>query len=137
VDDKHRSWRLGATLFVAFGGLAFIVAVVGLYGVISYDVAGRMHELGVRIALGAQPGSVVRLVVTRGTRFAVAGSLIGLGFALGAARWVQPLLFHESASDPATYAFVGGAMVLVAVSASLVPALRASRADPAASLRAE
>jgi ABC-type antimicrobial peptide transport system permease subunit len=108
-----------------------------LYGVISYDVAGRMHELGVRVALGAQPGSVVRLVVTKGARFAVAGSLIGLGIALGAAPWVQPLLFQESASDPATYALVGASMVLVAVSASLVPALRAARADPAASLRAE
>ena len=114
-----------------------MVAVVGLYGVISYDVSGRTLELGVRMALGARPGVVVRLVLGQGGRLAVAGVAIGLGVALAASRWVQPLLFRQSASDPATYAAVGAMMVVVAVAASLAPAIRASRADPATALRAE
>jgi predicted permease len=137
VDDRHRTWRLGATLFVAFGALAFVVAVVGLYGVVSYDVAGRMHELGVRVALGARPASVVRLVVSQGVKLAAVGVAIGLALALSAARWVEPLLFQQSAKDPAVYLIVGGTMVVVAIVASLLPAIRASRADPIGALRAE
>ncbi len=137
IDDRQRSWRLGATLFVAFGALAFVVAIVGLYGVISYDVAGRMHELGVRVALGAPPGRVVRLVVARGVRLTLAGVTIGLALALLASRWVQPLLFQQSATDPPVYALIGGTMLAVAVAASLLPAMRAARADPITSLRAE
>ncbi len=137
VDNQSSSWRLGATLFATFGALAFVVAVVGLYGVISYDVAGRMHELGVRVALGAQPGAVVRLVVGQGVRLALIGVVTGLAIALGAARWVEPLLFQQSATDLVTYAVVGGTMLAVAVAASLVPALRAARVDPATALRAE
>ena len=71
LDAQRHSWRAGATMFVAFGCLALIVAAVGLYGVIAYDVGQRMHELGVRIALGAQGSDVVRLVVSRGVRLAV------------------------------------------------------------------
>jgi predicted permease len=137
VDDTSRSWRLGATLFVAFGGLAFLVAIVGLYGVISYNVAGRMHELGVRVALGAQSRSVVRLVVGQGVRLALAGVVIGLAIALVASRWVQPLLFQQSATDLSIYALVGLAMIAVALVASLAPALRAAKADPNSVLRAE
>lgn len=137
VNDKSRAWRLGATLFVAFGGLAFLVAVVGLYGVISYNVAGRTHELGVRVALGAQQHSVLRLVVGQGVRLAGAGVAIGLGIAWATARWVQPLLFQQSATDPVTYLLVGGSMIAVAVAASLVPALRAARTDPTTALRVE
>src|SRR5262249_34053810 len=76
VDNQSKSWRLGAALFIAFGGLALIVAIVGLYGVISYTVAQRMHELGVRIALGAAAGDVVRLVVWQGLRVTLAGVTI-------------------------------------------------------------
>lgn len=137
VDDATRSWRLGATLFVAFGVLAFVVAVVGLYGVISYDVAGRTHELGVRAALGARPSAVVRLVVAQGVRFVLLGVTIGTIIALGASRWVQPLLFEQSARDPLVLAGVGSLMVAVAIAASSLPALRASRADPASALRSD
>jgi ABC-type lipoprotein release transport system permease subunit len=137
VDDQSRSWRLGATMFVAFGTLALVVAVVGLYGVISYSVAGRTHELGVRMALGAQQGDVVRLFVLQGLRHAVVGVAIGVGLALVAARWVQPLLFDQSARDPTTYIAIGGAMLLVAVTASWIPARRAAKADPSVALRAD
>ena len=137
VDAQRRSWILGATMFVAFGVLALLVAAVGLYGVISYNVAQRMHELGVRIALGAQSRDVVKLVTGQGLSFAAAGVAIGLGAAALAARWIQPLLFQQSAQDPATYAAVGMLIILVALLASAVPAFRATRADPNTVLRSD
>jgi putative ABC transport system permease protein len=137
VDDKSRSWRLGATLFVILGGLALVVAAVGLYGVISYDVTGRAHELGVRAALGARRGDLVRLVVSQGVRLAVVGVVIGAAVALAASRWVQPLLFQLSPTDPITFASVITTMLLIALVASLWPALRATRADPMEALRAD
>ena len=137
VDDQSRAWRLGATLFVAFGCLALVVALVGLYGVVSYNVTQRKHELGVRVALGARTGDVIRLVVAQGFRVAVIGIAIGLALALATARWVQPLLFRESARDPATYAAVAASMLVAAVLASMIPARRAARADPNAALRSE
>jgi len=124
-------------MFVAFGRLALLVAAVGLYGVITYNVAQRMHELGVRIALGAQATDVVRLVVGQGVRFALAGVIGGLGIALLLAKWVQPLLFQQSAKDPSTYAIVALLLLLVALVASAVPARGAARADPNSALRGE
>jgi ABC-type antimicrobial peptide transport system permease subunit len=135
VADAQRSWRLGATMFVAFGFLALVVAAVGLYGVIGYNVTQRMHELGVRVALGAQRGDVVRMVVSQGARFALAGSVAGAALALLSGRWLQPLLFRQSATDPWIYGSVSAAMIVVALAASLIPAIRASRADPITALR--
>jgi predicted permease len=137
IDARRRSWRVGAAMFVAFGGLALLVSAVGLYGVIAYNVAQRLHEVGVRIALGAGVGDVLRLIMGQGIRFALAGVVLGVGLALLASRWVQPLLFRQSARDPAVYALVGAMLLLVAVLASSIPALRATRADPNAALRAE
>jgi len=137
VENERRSWVLGATLFLAFGALALVVAAVGLYGVIAYSVAQRMHELGVRIALGARSGDIVSLVVRQGLTLALAGVVIGLTFALGASRWLAPLLYKVSARDPTTYAGVGAVMALVGVAASAVPAWRALRADPNRALRSE
>jgi predicted permease len=137
VNDEQRSWRLGATMFVAFGALALVVAAVGLYGVIGYNVAQRMHEIGLRIALGAQRGDVMRLVLSQAMIFAGAGVGIGLALAFVAARWVQPLLFQQSARDPVTFGIVGGIMILVAIIASAGPAFRASGADPNTALRSE
>ncbi len=135
VDLQRRSWQLGATMFVAFGVLALLVAAVGLYGVIAYNVAQRMHELGVRVALGAGATDVVRLVVGQGVRFAVAGVLLGLALALLASGWIQPLLFQQSARDPATYAAVAALLLAVSLLASAIPAMRATRADPNTVLR--
>ncbi|HEU4628322.1 MAG TPA: ADOP family duplicated permease [Gemmatimonadaceae bacterium] len=137
VQDAQRPWRLGATMFAVFGGLALVVAAVGLYGVITYDVAQRQHELGVRVALGAQRGNILRLVVGRSVRLAVAGTVLGALAAVVASRWLQPLLFRQSATDPLVYGGVGGAMLVVALAASALPALRAARADPNGALRAE
>jgi ABC-type antimicrobial peptide transport system permease subunit len=137
VDDHMRSWRLGATLFVALGGLALVVALVGLYGVISYQVTQRMQELGVRVALGARSSDVIGLVVWHAVRVASTAVAVGLLLASLTAHWVQPLLFRQSATDPALYGIVAGAMLLAATAASLVPALRAARADPCTALRAE
>jgi putative ABC transport system permease protein len=137
LDAQRRSWQLGATMFVAFGVLALVVAAVGLYGVIGYDVAQRAHELGVRIALGAQSADVVKLVVGKGAVFAGAGVTVGLGAAFLVATWIQPLLFQQSARDPLIYGAVGGILLVVAIMASVVPAVRATRADPNTALRSD
>jgi putative ABC transport system permease protein len=137
VDDQRRSWRLGATLFTAFGALALIVAAIGLYGVIAYNVAQRAHELGVRVALGAQWADIARLVVSEGLTLAAGGVVIGLGIAWLVSQWMAPLLYKESPRDPATYATIGATMLVVALLASAHPALRAAGADPNRALRAE
>ena len=137
VDQAQRSWRLGATMFVAFGLLALSVASVGLYGVIAYNVNQRMHEIGVRMALGARAGDILRLVVGQGLRFAVAGVIVGVMLALVAATWLQPLLYKQSARDPIVYIMVSAVLVVVAIIASASPAMRAARADPTSALRTE
>jgi predicted permease len=137
VDDSRRAWKLGATLFVAFGGLAMIVAAVGLYGVIGYDVTQRMHELGVRVALGATALRIVVLVLRGALTTTVVGVAIGLAIAFAGSSWLQPLLYKQSARDPMVYALVGLVMVVVASIAAAVPAWRGARADPNRALRAE
>jgi predicted permease len=137
LAGARRSWQLGATMFVAFGGLALVVAAVGLYGVIGYGVTQRMHELGVRIALGARRRDILALVTGQGMRLATLGAVLGIGVAVAASRWIEPLLFRQSATDPLIYVGVVLVLLLVAVAACLVPAVRASRADPNAALRAE
>jgi predicted permease len=137
VDDAQRSWRMGSTMFLAFGVLALVVAAVGLYGVISYNVAQRNHELGVRIALGAQAKDVVRLVVGQGARLATMGLGLGLALAYLTGRWVQPLLFQQSARDPAVYGAVAAVLLGVALVASALPAMRATRTDPNSALRSD
>jgi len=137
VDQQRRSWQLGATMFVAFGVLALVVAAVGLYGVIGYNVTQRMHELGVRVALGAQARDILRLVVGQGVRFGLAGVALGTLLAYAASRWLEPLLFQQSPRDPVVYTAVSAMLVLVALAASGAPAVRASRADPNTALRSE
>jgi predicted permease len=137
VDGAQRAWKLGANLFVAFGALALVVAAVGLYGVLAYNVTQRMHELGVRVALGAQHRDILRLVAGQGARFAMAGVVVGSALAYGASRWVEPLLFEQSATDPLVYGGVAVLMIVVALVASAAPARRATAADPNAALRSE
>jgi hypothetical protein len=137
VQGAQRSWRMGATMFLAFGILALVVSAVGLYGVISYNVAQRSHELGVRIALGARTADVIRLVVGQAAGFAVTGLGLGLTLAYIAGSRVQPLLFEQSARDPAVYGLVSVLLLGVALLSSAVPALRATRADPNMALRGD
>ncbi|MBL8988505.1 MAG: ABC transporter permease, partial [Gemmatimonadetes bacterium] len=137
IEGERRSWRVGATMFAAFGGLALLVAAVGLYGVITYDVARRRQELGVRSALGARAPDLARLVVSRSLRLAGSGTAIGLATALIASRWIEPLLYQQSPRDPVTYGVVVAVLLAVAVGASAMPAVRAARADPSSALRSE
>jgi ABC-type antimicrobial peptide transport system permease subunit len=137
LGGQTRSWTLGATMFTVFGLLALLVAAVGLYSVIAYNVAQRSHELGVRIALGARSPDVIRLVVSEGLRVSVLGVGIGTIAALGAARYVGPLLFGVSPRDPAVLTGVATILVAVAVLASLLPAWRASHVDPSVALRGD
>ena len=137
VNATLRSWIVGATVFTAFGVLALVLAAVGLYSVVAYNVTQRKHELGVRLALGATRVRIVRLVVTESLRFALAGAAIGGVVALGAGRWIGPMLFQQSPRDPAVFIVVTGALVAVAIVASWVPALRAAGLDPKAALQAD
>jgi ABC-type antimicrobial peptide transport system permease subunit len=137
VGPQKRSWRLGATMFVAFGALAMVLAAIGLYSVLAYNVAQRTHELGVRRALGAQVRDVVGMVVGDGLRVAGVGVVLGVAVAVWAARFVEPLLFGVKARDPVVFGIVALVLVGVAVAASWVPAVRAGRVDPNVALRAE
>jgi predicted permease len=137
VGAQQRSWRLGASMFSAFGLLALVVAAVGLYGVIGYDVTQRMHELGIRVALGAQRSTILGLVLGRAVRVALAGVVLGTLMTLAASTWIQPLLFQQSARDARVYGFVAVTMLLVAFIASALPARRAAEADPNVVLRSE
>jgi putative ABC transport system permease protein len=137
VRPQERSWRFGATMFVAFGALALVLAAIGLYSVIAYAVAQRTHELGVRIALGASVGDVVRMIVGQGVGFAVAGVAIGSLVALWAGKWVEPLLFAQKARDPMIFAAVALVLLVVALAATLRPAIRATRVDPTIALRSD
>jgi len=137
VDNKMRVWILGASVFSAFGVLALVLAAVGLYSVIAYNVTQRKHELGVRLALGAGRAGIVRLVVSESVRFAITGTLIGAVVAALSGRWIEPLLFHQSPRDPTIYAFVAVALISVAVVASWIPALRAASVDPKSALQSD
>lgn len=137
VGPQLRSWELGATMFLVFGGLAVLLAGIGLYSVIAYHVVQRRRELGVRIALGASTGRMLRLVVSEGVRFAALGVAIGAVMALAAGRWVGPLLFEQSPRDPVVFGGVALLLLAVAAAASAIPAHRATRLDPNTVLRAE
>ncbi len=137
VDPQIRPWRLGASVFGLMGILALLVAAVGLYSVMSYLVAQRTHELGVRIALGAQGADIVSLVVRSSVGMAMLGIVIGVGISLAAGRFIEPLLFDASARDVGVLGGVSLAMLGVSVLASALPALRAKGTDPMEALRAE
>jgi putative ABC transport system permease protein len=137
VADQTRSWRLGATMFVAFGLLALVLAAVGLYSVVAYDVARRTHELGVRRALGAQRSDVVWFVVRRGLVVGAVGIAIGAALSWIAGARFEGMLFGVSGRDVEVLLLVAMAMFVVAIVASLVPARRAARVDPNVALRAE
>lgn len=137
VDARLRSWILGATVFTAFGVLALVLAAVGLYTVIAYGVAQRVHEIGVRLALGARRSGIVRLVVLEALRVVFAGIVIGAVIIAGAGHWIAPLLFHVSARDPAVFGTVIVVLLATTAAASCLPALRAAGMDPKAALQSD
>ena len=137
LDGELRPWQLGATMFAAFGLIALLLSSLGLYSVVAYTVAQRMHEMGVRVALGAQVADIRRLVLSQGLRIAALGVAGGTIIALLSGRFVASLLYRTSARDPVVYAIVIVLLLGVATVASLIPALRATRADPLVALRAE
>jgi predicted permease len=137
VDPDLRAWRMGAVLFTTFGVLALLVASVGLYSVLAFDVAQQTREIGIRSALGAARSRVLRGVLFTGARLAVLGALIGTATSLAAAPFVGGLLYRVEATDPWVLTSVAMVLVLVAAGASLVPGMRAAAVDPAEALRAE
>jgi putative ABC transport system permease protein len=124
-------------LLSIFAGAALVLAAIGLYGVISYSVAQRTRELGIRIALGAQRSDVLRLILRQGMTLVAAGVVFGIAASLGLTRLIGSLLYGISASDPITFFFLSAALVLVAFIACWLPARRASAVDPIAALHAE
>jgi predicted permease len=136
VDETLASQRFSTLLLGLFAAVALALAAVGIYSVLSYIVRGRSREIGIRTALGAQAGDVVRLVVFEGMTPALVGIAAGAAGALVSAKVLEKLVFGVSASDPLTLATVAGTLALVALLASIVPAYRASRVDPLAVLRA-
>lgn len=137
VDGTLRSWIVGAKVFTGFGALALLLAAIGLYSVIAYNVTQRRHELGVRVALGATRLGIMRLVVMESVRVAAVGIAIGVGIALLAARFIAPLLFHQSPYDGQVFVLVGVVLSIVAIIAGSVPALRAAAVDPKTALQAD
>jgi hypothetical protein len=137
VEPQVRPWELGATMFTLMGVLALVVAAVGLYSVMSYFVADRTREIGVRMALGARPADVARLVLRDGLALAVAGIVLGFGLALVAGRLIEPLLFHTSPHDPTVFADVAAVLVGMSAVATVLPAARARRINPVEAMRAE
>src|SRR5581483_6300039 len=123
-------------LLALFAGVALALASVGIYSVLSYIVRGRSHEIGIRTALGARAGDVVRMVVVEGMTPALIGIAAGTIGALASGKLLQKLVFGVSASDPLTLAAVAATLALVALLASLIPAYRATRLDPIEVLRA-
>jgi predicted permease len=129
--------RMLLVLLASFACAALVLALIGIYGVLSYSVAQRAQEMGIRRALGARERDIISLIVGQGFRLALAGVLFGLLGAFSVTRVMNSVLFHVSAADPATYAGVSCLFILVALAASYIPAHRATRPKPLAVLRNE
>jgi putative ABC transport system permease protein len=137
LADMAAQRRLNTLLLTAFAILAALLAAVGIYGVIAYSVAQRTRELGVRVALGASSGRILRLVVSEGLWLAGGGLLLGLTASAVVSRTMKTMLYDVSATDPATFASIAAVAILTATAASVLPAIRAVRVDPVTALRAD
>jgi ABC-type antimicrobial peptide transport system permease subunit len=137
IDRAIVQERMLAQLASWFGVLAFTLGVIGIYGVRSYAVTRRTTEMGIRMALGADAGTIVGLVVRQGLFAALLGTAIGITAAAGLTRFIEGILFRVAPLDPATFAAVTAIFAGTAILASYVPARRAARIDPAVTLRSE
>jgi putative ABC transport system permease protein len=137
IAASVRSRRVVMALFAIFAGLALLMAAVGIYGILSYAVGQRTHEIGIRMALGAGHDDVVLLVVAAGMRPVIAGAAIGVGAALGLSRLLTSLLYRVAPADPLTYALGLGLVLVVALLSCYLPARRATLLDPLLALRSE
>ena len=137
LDASMARERMSMLIFAVFAIVALALASVGLYGVVAHGVTERTHEIGVRMALGAEGRHVLGLVVRQGLSMAVVGTVIGVAGAVALSRWIQALLFGVTATDPATFAAVVATLLAVAAIACYIPAWRATRVDPTTALRAE
>jgi putative ABC transport system permease protein len=137
VESSTAERRLVMRLFTVFAAIAILLAAAGTYGLLARRVAARHRELGIRAAIGADRGRIVRLVLGDGTRLALIGTTLGLAGALALSRLISGMLFQVGARDPASLATSGLALGVVALAASLIPAWRAARVDPIEALRAE
>jgi putative ABC transport system permease protein len=137
VSGSIAASRSITTAMGLFSLVALALAALGLYGVLAYFVARRVHEIGIRMALGASKAKVIHLVVSRGMALVAVGAALGLAGSLGATRLVEGMLFQTTARDPATYVGVSGFFLLLALAACLIPAWRALAVDPVETFRAE
>jgi putative ABC transport system permease protein len=135
IDDSLKPQRFSALLMGLFAALALLLAVVGLYGLLAYTVTQRMREIGVRLALGAQPRDVITLIIGQGMRLTLPGVIIGLAGAFGLTRLLERLLFGVSPTDPQTFIGIALLLLFVAALACWIPARRATKVDPMIALR--
>jgi ABC-type antimicrobial peptide transport system permease subunit len=137
IADATAQPRFRTVLLASIAGIALMLAMIGLYGVIAYSTAQRTTEIGLRMAIGARRRDVMRLVLIEGARLAIAGILIGLGVAQWTGRLLASFLYGVTASDPVTIGGSAACLLIVALVATMVPAWRAARIDPASALRVE
>jgi ABC-type antimicrobial peptide transport system permease subunit len=137
VSESTARQNFNMLLLTIFAGLALLLASIGIYGLMSYTVEQRLQELGIRMALGASRGDMLRMVVGKGMTLVGIGLVLGLGAAFGLTRLLASLLFGVKTTDPVTYATVALILAAVALAACFIPARRATRIDPVVALRYE